>query len=187
MPSRNNCFYHIEEDATDCKGVERLLGEGGVLHHVCGHHLREKNGFFIEKSGQNNGDSGLGLFTTKSYKKEEPVVEYIGKVLSKEETGRVARNNPRRAYFSIVKNEHDEWSHTVDASNPRNSSIGRFVNDCKTNPNLESYTPSYVDNVNPTYNVYYAAKDIHATEGKPVELLVDYDAGEENLGNDPEE
>jgi hypothetical protein len=180
---KNFCFYHIEENATDCDGATRLLGVGGTLYQVCSHHLRVKNGFFIERSGQNNGDSGEGLFTIKSYAKDEPVVEYIGKVLTKEETMRTPMTDPRRQYFSIVKNEKNEWSKTVDASNVNFSSIARFANECRTNPNLVMFTPSYSDNVNPDYNILYASKDIHATEDNPVELLFDYSAGGENLGN----
>ena len=158
------------------------FGIGGELWPVCGFHLESEKGFFITKSAQNNHDSGFGLYTIKSFRKGAEVVELVGPIISKKQTNETPSKD--RGYYAIVKDKHNKWYKTVDATDPNLSSIARYVNNGRDECNLVSCTISYADIPDPDWNVLCATKEITASKESPVELLLNYNERDENFGNE---
>lgn len=90
--------------------------------NLCWIHLDKERGLKISKSKL--PDAGLGLYTTKTRGRNEKVTEYSGKVLSEEQAD---SENPNNLYLlQIGRNK------VIDASNPKEIGLGRWINDCRT-------------------------------------------------------
>ena len=167
------CEYSTK-DRANCVNTTHYIGRKGILKKICAYHLREEECFIIQPSGIGE-DAGDGLFTTTHFKKDAPVLEYVGEVLSKAKAKKL--KNPYRDYLSWLAD-----GRVVDAANKDKSSLARYANDAHKSDfdnNLFQYMAEKTDyepvlKRNPTWTIFYATKDINGTKDNPVELFLDY-------------
>jgi len=115
----NQCKFF---DKAECNGDTHNIGETGVLKKICVFHLLHNEGFLIQRSTIHAG--GDGLFTINQYKKDAPVLEYVGEVLTKKQGEKLKKTD--RDYLS-----HLTYGRVVDAKNKDKSSIARYANDAR--------------------------------------------------------
>lgn len=90
---------------------------------LCPNHCKYFYGVEIKESSIEG--AGLGLWATKDFKREDFIVPYEGKFLTKTDLDKLTI--PQREYtFTLTENCHIDGKYT-------NSSLGRFINDGKSN------------------------------------------------------
>ena len=122
----------MPQSVKECQRCEATTKSGNRCKNrtcrgkLCWQHLKKQEGLRVKPSGIQG--AGMGLFTTKPFKKNEKIANYTGEQMSRTQINQRYPGNTVGEYVLCDGNRSN--SRCVDGRKT-NSSVARFANDAK--------------------------------------------------------